>query len=173
MLSARKTKCNLRRSPITFGASLWSFSLAFPRPLELVDRPLSTYEFLLLGRWSIPHPLFSLSCPLAKPLNSKQVNAFSDALRIASLTLPVPNPSLESSLGIKIVLARRNGRFMSQKRLHPILYNICPANNPFFQNQRKECYSISNFCLPYFIARSTNPKPHHEGCFYLYCTRLL
>lgn len=50
--------------------------------------------------------------------------AFSDALRIASLTLPVPNPSLESSLGIKIVLARRNGRFMSQKRLHPILYKL-------------------------------------------------
>lgn len=32
------------RSLITFGASLWSFSLAFPRPLELVDRPLSTSD---------------------------------------------------------------------------------------------------------------------------------
>ncbi|KAF4366423.1 hypothetical protein G4B88_003135 [Cannabis sativa] len=32
------------QSPITFGASLWSFSLAFPRPLELVDRPLSTSD---------------------------------------------------------------------------------------------------------------------------------
>lgn len=36
------------QSPITFGASLWSFSLAFPRPLELelVDRPLSTSDAL-------------------------------------------------------------------------------------------------------------------------------
>lgn len=32
------------RSPITFGSSLWSFSLAFPRPLELVDRPLSASD---------------------------------------------------------------------------------------------------------------------------------
>jgi hypothetical protein len=32
--------------------------------------------------------------------------------------------SFESSLGIKIGLARRNGSFMSQKRLYPILYTL-------------------------------------------------